>query len=62
MILLRGVFFPHTRGMALVTLEVMDMEVCHIDFEQAYLFADMDSEICIVHPEEYREFPDAVGN
>ena len=37
------------------------MGLCHIDFEQAYLLADVDSEIYIELLEEYREFPDAVG-
>ena len=48
--------------MALTTAAVMDMELHHIDFEQAYLLADIDTEIYIVLPEEYREFPDAVVN
>ena len=30
---------------ALATTAVMDMELCHIDFEQAYLLADVDTEI-----------------
>ena len=46
---------------ALATAAVMDMELRHIDFEQAYLLADVDTEICIELPGEYREFPDAVG-
>ena len=30
---------------ALATAAVMDMELCHINFEQAYLLADDDTEI-----------------
>ena len=47
--------------MAFATAAVMDMELFHIDFEQAYLLADVDTEIYIELLEEYREFPDAVG-
>ena len=47
--------------MALATLAVMDMALRHIDFELAYLLADVDTEIYIEVPDEYREFPDAVG-
>ena len=47
--------------MALATAAVMDMELRHIDFEQAYLSSDVDTEIYIELPEEYRKFPDAVG-
>ena len=46
--------------MALATAAVMDMELRHIDFEQAYLLADVDTEI-IELPEECREFLDAMG-
>ena len=47
--------------MALATAAVMGMELRHIDFERAYLLADVDTGIYIELPEEYREFPDAVG-
>ena len=57
--------FPTTAAasirMALVTAAVMDMELLHIDFEEAYLLADGDTKIYIGLPEECREFPDAVG-
>ena len=46
--------------MALATAAVMDIELRRIDFEQAYLLADVDTEIYIELTEEYREFPDAV--
>ena len=46
--------------MVLATAAVMDTELRHIEFE-AYLLADVDTEIYIELPEEYREFPDAVG-
>ena len=45
---------------ALAIAAVMDIELRHIDFEQAYLLADVNTEIYIELPEEYREFPDAV--
>ena len=47
--------------MALATAAAMDMMLRHTAFEQAYLLADVDTEIYIELPEEYREFPDAVG-
>ena len=37
------------------------MELRHIDFEQAYLLVDVDTEFYIELPEEYLEFPDAEG-
>ena len=46
--------------MALAIAAVMDLELRHMDFEQAYLLADVDTEICIELHEEYREFPDTV--
>ena len=46
--------------MVLATVAVMDMELRHTDFEQAFLLADVNTEIYIELPEEYREFPDAV--
>ncbi|CAM9772712.1 unnamed protein product [Ascophyllum nodosum] len=46
--------------MALATVAVVDMELRHIDFKQTYLSADVDTEVYIELPEEYREFPDAV--
>ena len=46
--------------MVLAIAAVMDMELRHIDFEQAYLLADVDTEIYIEQPEEYRESLDAV--
>ena len=39
--------------MALVTAAVMDIELLHINLEQAYLFANVDTEIFIKLPEEY---------
>ena len=42
---------------AFATAAVMDMELRHIGFEQAYLLVDVDTDICIKLPEEYREFP-----
>ena len=47
--------------MVLTTAAVVDLEQRHNDFQQAYLLADVDTEIYIELPEEYREFPDAVG-
>lgn len=47
--------------MALATTAVRDMKLRHIDFEQAFILADIDSEIYIELPEEYRELPDAAG-
>ena len=47
--------------MAFATAAVMDMELRHIDFEQAYLLVDVDTEFYIELPEEYLEFPDAEG-
>ena len=46
---------------ALATAAVMYIELHHINFEPAYLLADVDTEIYNELPEEYREFPDAVG-
>lgn len=45
--------------MALATTAVIDMELHYIDFEQAHTLADIDSEIHIELPEEYRELPGA---
>ena len=45
----------------LATAAVEDWELRHIDVEQAYLQADIDEEIYIELPEEYRAFPNAVG-
>ena len=45
--------------MALTATVGMDMELCHIDFKQAYLLADVDIGIYIEPSEEYRQFPDA---
>ena len=47
--------------MALMAAAMMDMELRHIDFKQTHLLAGVDTEIYIELPEEYREFPDAVG-
>ena len=47
--------------MALATAVVIDMKLCHIDFEQAYLLAGVDTEIYTELAEECREFPDAMG-
>ena len=47
--------------MELATAAVMAIKLRHIDVEQAYLLADVDIEIYIELPEEYREFPDVVG-
>ena len=38
-----------------------DGELRHFDAEQAFLKADIDEEIYIEIPEEFREFPGAVG-
>ena len=48
--------------MALATAAVMYIKLHHINFEQAYLLADVDTKIYNELPEEYREFTDAVGN
>ena len=47
--------------MALTTMPVMDTELRHVDFIEAYLLADINIEIYIELPEEYREFSDAVS-
>lgn len=46
--------------MTLATGALKDMKIRHLDFEQAYLMADIDAEINIKLPEEYREFPNIV--
>ena len=38
-----------------------DGELCHFDAEQAFFKADIDDEIYIEIPEEFQEFPGAVG-
>ena len=45
----------------LYTAVVKDRELRHIDVEQVYLQADIDEEIYIELPEEYRASPNAVG-
>ena len=45
----------------LATAAVKNLEFRHIDVEQAYLQVDIDEEIYIELPEEYRPFPNAVG-
>ena len=47
--------------MTLATAAVGDIELRHIDFEQAYLLADVDPKIDIELPKECREFLEAVG-
>ena len=47
--------------MALATGVIKDMEMRHLDFEQAYLMADINTEIYIELPQEYQEFLNAVG-
>ncbi|CAM9899858.1 unnamed protein product, partial [Ascophyllum nodosum] len=43
------------------TAAVKNWELRHIDVEQAYLQADIDEEIYIKLPKDYRAFPNAVG-
>ena len=45
----------------LATAAVRDRKLRHIDVEQEYLQADIDEEIYIDLPEDYRAFPNAVG-
>ena len=45
----------------LATAAVKNWELRHIDVEQAYLQADIDEEIYIELPEDYRAFPNAVA-
>ena len=45
----------------LATAAVNNWELRHIDVEQAYLQANIDEEINIELPEDYRAFPNAVG-
>ncbi|CAN0353481.1 unnamed protein product, partial [Ascophyllum nodosum] len=45
----------------LATAAVKNWELRHINVEQAYLQADIDEEIYIELPEDYRAFPNAVG-
>lgn len=47
--------------MALATGVLEDMEMRHVDFEQAFLMSEIDTKFYIELPEEYRKFPDAVG-
>ena len=47
--------------MALATGALKDIEMHHLDFQQVYLMADIDTEIYIELPKEYREFKNAVG-
>lgn len=42
--------------MALATGAFTDMEMRHLDFEQAYLMVDIDTDIYIEVPEEHQEF------
>lgn len=39
----------------------MDLEIRHFDFDQAYLLAESKTDMYVDLPEEYREFPGAVG-
>ena len=45
----------------LATAAVKDWELRHIDVEQAHLQADIDVEIYIELPEDYRAFSNAAG-
>ena len=45
----------------LATAAVKNLEFRYIDVEQAYLQVDIDEDIYIELPEEYRPFPNAVG-
>ena len=47
--------------MLLATAAAKDGELRHFDAEQAFLKADIDEEIYIEIPEEFQEFPGAVG-
>ena len=45
----------------LATAAAKDGELRHFDAEQAFFKADIDEEIYIEFPEEFQEFPGAVG-
>ena len=47
--------------MRLAMAAAKDGELCHFDAEQAFLKAGIDEEIYIEIPEEFQEFPGAVG-
>ena len=47
---------------ALAAGALSDMEIYRLDFEQAYLTTEVDTEIYVELPVEYREFPNAVGS
>ena len=47
--------------MFLAMAAAKDRELRHFDAEQAFLKADIDEEIYIEIPEEFQEFPGAVG-
>lgn len=47
-----------------MTLEIgapKDMEIGHLDYEQAYLIVDIEPEIYIELSEQCQEFPNAMG-
>ncbi|CAN0178768.1 unnamed protein product [Ascophyllum nodosum] len=45
----------------LATAAVKNWELRHIDVEQTYIQADIDEQIYMELPEDYRAFPNAVG-
>ena len=47
--------------MLLAMAAAKDGELRHFDAEQAFLKADIDENKCIEIPEEFQEFPGAVG-
>jgi len=47
--------------LVLATAAVEDRELRHLDVEQAFLQADIDEEVYIELPEDFQEFPGAVG-
>ena len=47
--------------MLLATAAVGDMELRHIDVEQAFLKAPINQGVDVAIPDVYQEFPEAVG-